>query len=163
MEKVHKQLLEKARSEKENIRKKWARLKKGKSKEVDALFHERHANFFKNNDCLSCANCCKTTSPIFRDIDIKRISRQLKIKENTFIENYLRRDEDQDYVLKSAPCVFLDMSNNMCRIYDFRPLACSEYPHTDRKNMIQILDLTLRNTEICPAVASIAIQLSYIK
>jgi len=36
-----------------------------------------------------------------------------------------------------------------------RPLACREYPHTDRKNMYQIMDLTAQNTLICPAVASI--------
>jgi uncharacterized protein len=53
--------------------------------------------------------------------------------------------------LKSSPCPFLD-SDNYCRIYDDRPKACREYPHTNRKKMIQILDLTYRNTLVCPAV-----------
>ena len=67
-------------------------------------------------------------------------------------------DEDSDYVLKSSPCSFLN-EDNTCSIYEFRPLACAEYPHTNRKNMNQILDLTLKNAEICPAVATIVTKL----
>ncbi|MEY4803795.1 MAG: hypothetical protein RL331_308, partial [Bacteroidota bacterium] len=47
------------------------------------------------------------------------------------------------------------LPGNTCAVYDDRPLACREYPHTDRKNMYQIMDLTAQNTLICPAVASI--------
>jgi Fe-S-cluster containining protein len=68
-------------------------------------------------------------------------------------------DEDSDYVLKQSPCTFLGIDNK-CSIYEYRPLACREYPHTDRKNMHQILDLTLKNTEICPAVARIVEEIS---
>ncbi|NBU47652.1 MAG: YkgJ family cysteine cluster protein, partial [Flavobacteriales bacterium] len=58
------------------------------------------------------------------------------------------------YVLKSSPCTFLG-DDNYCNIYEVRPLACREYPHTDRKNMFQILDLTAQNSKICPAVSRI--------
>jgi len=57
-------------------------------------------------------------------------------------------------VLKTAPCTFLDQDNS-CSIYDVRPKACSEYPHTNRKKFIKITDLTLQNTEVCPAVFNI--------
>ena len=33
-----------------------------------------------------------------------------------------------------------------------RPKACREYPHTDRKKMVQIMDLTYKNSLVCPAV-----------
>jgi Fe-S-cluster containining protein len=66
----------------------------------------------------------------------------------------LRLDEDSDYVLKQSPCTFLQ-DDNTCSIYEIRPLACREYPHTDRKNMHQILDLTEKNILICPAVSKI--------
>jgi len=33
--------------------------------------------------------------------------------------------------------------------------ACKEYSPTDRKNRIVILDLTLKNTLVCPAVLKI--------
>jgi hypothetical protein len=37
-------------------------------------------------------------------------------------------------------------------IYDYRPKACREYPHTDRKRFYQVLDLTMLNRELCPIV-----------
>ena len=73
------------------------------------------------------------------------------MKPGDFIEKYLRVDEDRDYVLKSSPCPFLGEGNH-CTVYEDRPKACREYPHTDRKKMVQITELTLRNTLVCPAV-----------
>lgn len=151
--------LELALVNKKVIEKSFQRLKKKKSKFVDELFDDLHNKTFTKIDCLSCANCCKTTSPIFRDIDIKRISKRLRLSEIQFITTYLRMDEDSDYVLKKSPCVFLG-SDNKCTIYEDRPLACREYPHTNRKNMYQILDLTRKNAEICPAVATMVIEIS---
>ena len=135
------------------------RLKKKRPKHIDQIFHKKHNQVFEEIDCLKCANCCKTTSPIFRDIDIKRIAKKQKMKVVDFISTYLKIDIDGDYVLKSSPCVFLDHNNNTCSIYDYRPLACEGYPHTNRKNMYQILDLTIKNTTICPAAATIVDQL----
>lgn len=135
------------------------RLKKKKPKFIDELFEDLHNKAFNKIDCLTCANCCKTTSPIFRDVDIKRIAKRFRINEMQFISTYLRMDEDRDYVLKTSPCSFLG-ADNKCDIYEDRPLACREYPHTNRKNMFQILDLTLKNTEICPAVAQILEQIT---
>mgnify|MGYP003719724549 CR=1 FL=1 len=63
-------------------------------------------------------------------------------------------DDENDYVLQSSPCTFLN-DDNTCFIYDYRPQACREYPHTDRKKMHQILNLTLENTTVCPAVSEI--------
>ena len=130
-------------------------LKKRTPKNLDVVMKELHEDEFKKTDCLSCGNCCKTTSPIFTDKDIERISKYLKIKERNFIEQYLERDQDDFMVLRSSPCSFLDVSDNSCFIYDVRPKACSEYPHTNRKKFIQITDLTLANIEVCPATYSI--------
>ncbi len=76
------------------------------------------------------------------------------MKPGDFIDAYLRVDEEDDYVLKSAPCPFLGADNH-CSVYDDRPKACREYPHTDRKKMVQIMDLTYKNTLVCPAVFEI--------
>ena len=151
--------LSNAIQEKELLKKTFQRLKSKKNNEVDDLFHQLHTKAFQKMDCLACANCCKTTSPIFRDVDIKRIAKHLRLKENQFIKSYLKMDEENDYVLQSSPCSFLD-DDNTCSIYEFRPLACREYPHTDRKNMFQILDLTLKNTLVCPAVAKISSEIA---
>jgi len=135
--------------------KKWIeQVRKLQDRAVDTMFHDAHYEVFEEIDCLNCANCCKTTSPIFRDVDIKRLSKRLKVTEAQFIANHLHSDEDGDFVLNSSPCVFLQ-EDNKCGVYEDRPLACREYPHTNRKKVKQILQLTLKNTEICPAVARI--------
>jgi len=135
--------------------------KKNKSKglKLDPMFHKEHEKAFKKIDCLACANCCRTTSPIFRDVDIKRIAKSERMSEKQFIQQYLHMDDESDYVLNSSPCTFLDLETNKCNIYENRPLACREYPHTDRKNMSQILDLTVKNMEVCPAVTTIVEQI----
>ncbi|MFM7487099.1 MAG: YkgJ family cysteine cluster protein [Cytophagales bacterium] len=125
--------------------------KKRNPREIDDLFHAAHEEVFSEIDCLTCANCCKTTSPIFYQTDIERVAKALRIKPGDFIQKYLRIDEDKDYVLQSSPCPFLD-DDNRCRVYQDRPKACREYPHTDRKKMVQIMDLTHKNTLVCPAV-----------
>ena len=135
---------------------------KQKPKDLDARFHEAHQKEFAKKDCLSCANCCKTTSPIFRQPDIRRMAKALKMKESQLIARYLKVDEDDDYVLQNSPCFNL-LDDNTCALYDDRPLACREYPHTDRKNMYQIMDLTAQNTLICPAVAAIVDKILVVK
>jgi Fe-S-cluster containining protein len=132
--------------------------KKMNNRSLDNDFHAIHKAVFQKVDCLTCANCCKTTSPIFRDVDIRRLAKRLRLSESKFIDFYLRKDSEGDYVLKQSPCVFLG-DDNYCSVYEDRPLACREYPHTDRKNMYQILDLTRKNMEVCPAVSLIMQQL----
>lgn len=126
-------------------------LKKKDARKVDNAFHAVHEEVFAETDCLTCANCCKTTSPIFYQTDIERAAKALRIKPGDFIERFLHVDEDKDFVLKSAPCPFLG-PDNYCSIYEDRPKACREYPHTDRKKMVQIMELTAKNTQVCPAV-----------
>jgi len=126
-------------------------LKKKKSKVLDKLIHPLHEEVFQCTDCLECANCCKTTGPLFTDKDISRIAKYLKIKPSRFTEKYLRIDEDKDYVLQTLPCVFLG-EDNYCSIYNVRPKACKEFPHTDRIKQHQLLKLTEKNIEVCPAL-----------
>jgi Fe-S-cluster containining protein len=130
------------------------KLKKKAPKNLDYVMQDLHDAEFKRTDCLNCANCCKTTGPLFTLADIERISKHLKQKPQQFIDQYLRVDEDRDFVLQSVPCTFLD-HENYCMIYDVRPKACREFPHTDRKKFQQISDLTLKNVAICPAAYNI--------
>lgn len=148
------EILEKTRSRKKEIKKLCNVLKTKKSGWVDQLFHEAHVHAFEEIDCLACANCCKTTGPLFTSKDIERIAAYFKMTPGDFTEKYLRIDEDRDYVLKQVPCPFL-LSDNRCSIYEVRPKACREYPHTDRRDMLGIMDLTYKNAFICPAVARV--------
>lgn len=132
----------------------FTKLKKKTPKNLDYIMQDLHDNEFKKTDCLTCANCCKTTGPLFTDKDVQRISKHFKMKPQQFIEQFLRIDEDNDYVLQSVPCTFLD-ADNYCSIYDVRPKACAEFPHTDRKKFQQISEITLKNMPICPAAFNI--------
>jgi len=127
---------------------------KRKPKVMDELFRETHDEVFEKTDCLTCANCCKTTSPIFIDKDIERLANRLRIKPSEFVNRKLRLDEEGDYVLQQSPCSFLN-EDNTCSVYEDRPRACKEYPHTNRKHMHQISNLTVKNATICPAVFDI--------
>ncbi len=138
MEAFLKELPELAKEKLIESKKYFAKLRKRTPKNLDLVMQELHNNEFKKTDCLTCGNCCKTTSPIFTDKDIQRISKHFKMKVVNFTSQYLDRDVDDFYVLKSAPCSFLDLSDNTCSIYDVRPKACSEYPHTNRRKFIQI-------------------------
>ncbi len=120
-------------------------------KQLDQKFHKAHQNAFAHINCLDCANCCKTTGPLFTENDINRIARHFRMKPSEFINTYLRVDEDKDFVLQTVPCPFLG-DDNYCGIYEVRPKACKEYPHTDRNRMHQVLELTRKNIEVCPAV-----------
>lgn len=147
--------LGKLAKDKHNENKKYFdKLKKKTPKNLDYLMQEIHEAEFKKTNCLNCANCCKTTGPLFTLADIERISKSLRLKSQQFIAKYLRVDEENDYVLQSLPCPFLD-NENACFIYEVRPKACKEFPHTDRKKFQQITDLTLKNVAICPAAFNI--------
>lgn len=130
------------------------RIKKSKPKGLDEITHELHDKAFEHIDCLQCANCCKTTSPLFKQRDIERLSSHFRIKPSQFIEQYLHIDEDNDYVLNVAPCPFLG-ADNYCSVYDARPNACREYPHTDKRKIHTLLKETYNNISICPAVFEI--------
>ena len=151
--------LEKLAKDKQVENKKFfEKLKKKTPKNLDYLMQELHDAEFKKTDCLTCANCCKTTGPLVTLADIERIAKYLKQKPQQFISQFLKIDEDNDYVLQTVPCSFLD-NENACTIYDVRPKACREFPHTDRKKFQQITDLTLKNISICPATYRIVEQM----
>jgi len=132
----------------------FTKLKKKAPKQLDYIMQDLHDKEFKKTDCLDCANCCKTTGPLFTDKDVQRISKHFRMKPQQFVDEFLRVDEENDYVLKSVPCTFLG-ADNYCSIYDVRPKACAEFPHTDRKKFQQISEITLKNMPICPAAFNI--------
>lgn len=158
MNKILQQLPHKAKQQKKSTKKYFTKLAKQKPKQLDGIMQELHEEVFEKIDCLTCANCCKTTSPTFTNKDIDRIASHLKLRPAALIEKHLHIDEDGDYVLNSSPCTFLD-KDNYCKIYDVRPKACSGYPHTNRKQFRKMLNLTVKNMSICPATYEIVMKL----
>jgi len=118
---------------------------------LDLRIHSHHEEIVERTDCLTCANCCRSLGPRITDKDVDRISKMLKMKASELINKYLRIDEDGDMVFQSMPCPFLG-NDNYCAIYESRPKACREYPHTDRKRFYQIYNLSIKNAYTCPIV-----------
>ena len=146
---------QKTSAKKQENRSFFKRLKRTDQKHLDRQMHQLHEEVFACTDCLKCANCCKTTGPLLTEKDIERLAKRERLKAAQFIEQYLRIDEDGDYVFKTMPCPFLNIEDNTCLVYDIRPKACREFPHTDRIKQFQILNITRKNTEVCPAVFEI--------
>lgn len=115
---------------------------------------ELHQQAFTKINCLDCGNCCRNHSPRFKQPDIKRIAKHLKVKEGELISRFLRLDEEGDFVVQSTPCPFLG-NDNACSIYDQRPSDCRRYPYTDEDVLLKRVNLTLKNATVCPAVVSV--------
>jgi Fe-S-cluster containining protein len=147
-------LKERARQKKASRKKLIKKLKSVQPRKLDEQVHALHEEVFAETDCLNCGNCCRTTGPMLFPKDVDRLASHLKMRPAEFTDQYLRTDEDGDLVFKSMPCPFLG-DDNYCAVYEHRPKACREYPHTDRRKFHQLLDLSLKNAGICPAVEAI--------
>ena len=154
MRKQLEQLPQRAKDTARETKSFFQRLKKRPPKKLDEITQEIHKEVFAQTNCLDCANCCKTTGPLFERKDITRIAKYLRLKPAQFEAQYLRVDEDNDWVLQQVPCAFLG-NDNACSIYDVRPKACREFPHTDRPKIYQIASHTQKNVAICPAAYTI--------
>ena len=150
----YRQILDEGSKKKKSNKNLVHKLKDLNHRKLDALAHQAHEEAFEEIDCLKCANCCKTTSPGMKERDVERLAKHLRMRPSQVIETYMFLDSDGDYVFKHAPCPFLG-SDNYCSVYESRPTACREYPHTNRKRFQQILNLSLKNTEVCPAVVKV--------
>ena len=152
LERIWPDFKELARSKRKENKKFFARLHAQDPKSLNEQFHRMHDEVFAETDCLTCARCCRTTGPLLTKQDIGRISKKQGMKAADFEKQYLRTDEDGDWVMKSLPCPFLELDTNKCTIYEYAPKACRQYPHTNHPNMKSILGLTETNVRHCPAV-----------
>ena len=137
------------------------KLKKKPPEKLDMIVKEIHHEVFEDVDCLACAGCCKQISPRINHYDLQRLSTAVRMRPSLFTEKYLEKDKDGDYVFKNQPCPFLD-SQNYCSVYNDRPSACKDYPHTNRRRFHQVLDLSITNADICPAVSTILEKLVHV-
>ncbi|MCB0651313.1 MAG: YkgJ family cysteine cluster protein [Saprospiraceae bacterium] len=127
------------------------RLREQRGKHLDQWAESLHDEVFRSIDCMDCANCCTTIPAMVNPTDATRIAKHLKISESAFEEKYLTRDDDGDTVFKTSPCVFLQ-EDNACSIYEIRPKACREYPHTNNLEFSQNINVHAANSMYCPAV-----------
>ena len=74
MDEILKTLPQRAKDKHNENNKFFAKLRKKPPKRLDYLMQELHEDEFSRTDCLECANCCKTTGPLFTDKDVSRIA-----------------------------------------------------------------------------------------
>ncbi len=129
-----------------------SRLEKNPPKDLVKMTIAADKAAWKEVDCLSCANCCKTMSPTYTPADIKRIAAHLGMTVPAFKEKWLYKDKREgDWMNVKQPCQFLNLKDNKCSIYEVRPLDCSGFPHHDKKKMTDYVHVYKQNVEYCPA------------
>lgn len=127
------------------------KLEKKPVRGLDHIALETDVQLWKETDCLSCANCCKTMSPTYTKSDLKRISLHLQMSIDDFKKKWLYKDRNGDWLNKKQPCQFLNLVDNKCTIYDIRPKDCSGFPHHNKRRMVDYMHVFKQNIQYCPA------------
>jgi hypothetical protein len=142
---------QKVRFNKKAFRSFLSKLLREQPRGLDKMAAALEPEIWKEVDCLTCANCCKTMSPTFTKKDIKRISQHFGQTPEAFTKQWLRKDRIGDMLNKTEPCQFLNLQDNKCSIYEIRPADCSGFPHLPRKRMLDYIHVHKQNIEYCPA------------
>ncbi len=143
---------QKVRYHKKRLKGFLTRLEKNPPPGLDKLTAALEPEVWKEVDCLSCANCCKTMTPTYTKSDIKRIAAYFKETPKQFSDKWLIYEKrDKDWQNKKQPCQFLNLSDNKCSIYALRPDDCSGFPHLAKKKMVDYMHVHKQNIEYCPA------------
>jgi Fe-S-cluster containining protein len=132
------------------------KLEKQKPKGIDSKIGKWEKEVWKEVECLSCANCCKTMTPTYTPTDLKRISAHFGMTVAAFQKKWLRRERggDRDWMNKSTPCQFLNLKDNKCSIYAIRPVDCAGFPHL-AKDFQDFVHIHHQNVDSCPATFSL--------
>jgi Fe-S-cluster containining protein len=129
-----------------------SRLVKDPPKKLDQLTSIVEKETWKEIDCLTCGNCCKTMTPTYTEKDMERISAYLNMTVPEFKDKWLYKQRGTgDWLNKNTPCQFLDLKTNMCSVYEVRPSDCAGFPHFSKKKMVYYMHVHKQNLEYCPA------------
>ena len=143
---------QRVRHHKSAFRRFLSKLEKDPPPGLDLLTAKVEKEVWKEIDCLSCANCCKTMTPTYTEKDIKRIAAYTEMPVDAFKKKWLIKERGTgDWLNKSTPCQFLNPESNKCSIYPVRPVDCSGFPHLSRKRMVDYMHIHKQNVEYCPA------------
>jgi Fe-S-cluster containining protein len=121
---------------------------------LSRIVAEEDAKVWQEVDCTTCANCCKTMTPVFTRADIKRIATYLKMSPKAFYDKWLMKEEDSGNIVNVLqPCQFL--IDDKCSIYEVRPRDCAEFPHHNKKPFDLYNDTFIQNLHRCPATLNL--------
>ena len=111
------------------------------NEERDSRWFLKDENSILPFDCTSCGKCCKTKGTVFMSPDeAEAASVHLDLTVDEFANKYathkarstvktnrawlqIKNKDEED----GGGCIFLD-ENNLCSIYEARPVQCSTYP-----------------------------------
>ena len=143
---------QKVRYNKRSLKRFLTKIEKNPPRGLDKMTAALEPEVWKEVDCLTCANCCKTMTPTYTTADIKRIAAHFKQTPAEFKAQWLMYEKrDKDWQNKKQPCQFLNLKDNKCSIYEIRPLDCSGFPHLPKKKMTEYIHVHKQNIEYCPA------------
>lgn len=124
-------------------------------KAFDKKVNRLHRELFANYDCSKCRNCCKGFHGSIPAEDLEKDAKYLKLDVAEFKRKFLEKDDAEgNYITRHTPCDFLQLDGS-CRLGECRPVACKEYPHTNKPDRIESLISMLDNAEVCPVVYEI--------
>jgi len=151
MAKLLKEFKKNSKKNKSKFKRFLSKIEKNPPKKINKITVMADMEVWPVVDCLECANCCKTMTPTYLSSDIKRIATHLQMSPKDFKSKWLVKDDGGDWINKSTPCQFLNLTDNKCSIYPFRPKDCSGFPHHKKKPMVDYIHVYKQNLEYCPA------------
>ena len=122
--------------------------------ELDSVVRDTTDEVWKQIDCTTCANCCKTLQIEVNIGDIRRLAARLGMTPPQFSRKYVLTGEDGSKYFASMPCPFLG-SDNLCTVYEDRPESCREYPFLHNGSFRQKTLLMIESTAVCPIVFNV--------
>jgi Fe-S-cluster containining protein len=124
------------------------------NKKLDSIVQETTDEVWRQIDCTTCANCCKTLQIIVDDADIRRLSARLGMSFPSFSKKYVLVAEDKTKYFASTPCVFLG-ADNRCTVYEDRPQACRDFPYLHSDGFRNRTFMMIDNCNTCPIVFNV--------
>ena len=128
------------------------------NKEVDKIAQETTEEVWKQIDCLTCGNCCRTLQIVVDDSDIQRLARRLAMTTQQFSRQYVQTAPDRTKHFIATPCSFLG-ADNRCSVYEDRPQACRDFPYLHAADFRSRSLMMIANTSTCPIVFNVWQQL----
>ena len=143
---------QRVRRRKTSFRRFLSKIEKNPPKKLDQLTTIVEKEVWKEVNCLTCANCCKTMTPTYTAKDMNRISSHFEMTVQEFKDKWLYKERSSgDWMNRKTPCQFLDLKTNMCTIYEIRPADCAGFPHLPKRKMVEYMHVHKQNLEYCPA------------
>ena len=129
-----------------------SKVERNPPKDLQSITIKASSDVWDTVDCLSCANCCKVMTPTYTSKDVRRIAAYLKMPVSEMKSKWLKKERGTgNWVNKTTPCQFLDLTTNMCNVYEVRPADCASFPHLNKKRLVDYIHVHKQNLDECPA------------